>query len=121
MGAARRSGQWVNVGDSGADIFTFWEVCRNLGCAFVIRLCQNRLVALPQEEQEGEQLAHYLRDEMQRLPAQDARVLHVRAEHQRPARDALLQISFQQMAIQPPQHGASWAHQELTAWIILVW
>jgi hypothetical protein len=48
-------------------------------------------------------------------------VLHLRAEHQRPARDALLQMSFQKVLIQPPQNGASWDKQEIAAWVIRVW
>lgn len=121
IGSPPSESHWVHVGDSGADIFTFWEVCRQLGCDFVIRLCQDRLVALPPDQQEARRLLHHLRKQAESQPAQDAQVLHLRAEHQRPARDAHLLMSFQQVLIQPPQNGASWEKQELPVWVIRVW
>jgi hypothetical protein len=121
IGSPPSGSHWVHVGDSGADIFTFWEVCRQLGCDFVIRVCQDRLVALEAEEQEAGRVLHHLRKQAESNPAQDARVFHVRAEHQRPARDARLQMSFQRVLIQPPQHGASWDKQDLPVWVLRVW
>jgi hypothetical protein len=121
IGAPPNSSHWVHVGDSGADIFTFWEVCRHLGADFVIRVCQDRLVALEAEEQEAGRVLHHLRKQAESQPAQDARVVHLRAEHQRPARDALLQINWSQVLIQPPQNGASWDKQELPVWVVRVW
>ena len=111
----------MHVGDSGADIFTFWEVCRQLRCDFVIRVCQDRLVALPPEQQEAGRILQHLRTLAECQPAQDAQVLHLRAEHQRPARDALLQVSWSRVMIQPPQNGASWDKQELPVWMLHVW
>jgi hypothetical protein len=121
IGAPPKRSHWVHVGDSGADIFTFWEVCRKLRCDFVIRVCQDRLVALPPEEQEARRILSHLRKLAESKPAQDAQVLHLRAEHERPARDALLQMSFQQVLIQPPQNGASWDKQEIPVWVVRVW
>jgi hypothetical protein len=121
IGVVPPGSHWVHVGDSGADIFTFWEVCRMLGGDFVIRVCQDRLVALPASQQEAGRLLHHLRTHASGLPAQDAQVLHLRAEHQRPAREALLQISWSQVRIQPPQNGASWDKQELPVWVVRVW
>jgi len=92
-----------------------WDVTR------VIRVCQDRLVALEPEEQEAGRVLHHLRKQAESKPAQDARVFQVRAEHQRPARDAQLQVSFQRVLIQPPQHGASWDKQELPVWVLRVW
>jgi hypothetical protein len=121
IGAAPSGSHWVHVGDSGADIFTFWEVCRQLRCDFVIRVCQDRLVALPPEQQEAGRILQHLRTLAECQPAQDAQVLHLRAEHQRPARDALLQVSWSRVMIQPPQNGASWDKQELPVWMLHVW
>ena len=121
IGTPENSSHWVHVGDSGADIFTFWEVCRQLRCDFVIRVCQDRLVALPAEQQEAGRILHHLRTFAESQPAQDAQVLHLRAEHQRPARDTLLQMSWSQVLIQPPQNGASWDKQELPVWVVRVW
>lgn len=87
----------------------------------MIRVCQDRLIALPAEEQEAGRILQHLRTVAENKPAQDTQVLHLRAEHQRPARDALLQLRFQQVAIQPPEHGASWEHQEITVWVVRVW
>lgn len=121
IGSPPSNSHWVHVGDSGADIFTFWEVCHHLGCDFVIRVCQDRLVALPPEQQEAGRILHHLRKQAEGQPAQDTQVRHLRAEHQRPARDALLQMSRSQVLIQPPQNGASWDKQELPVWVVRVW
>jgi hypothetical protein len=45
----------------------------------------------------------------------------LRAKHQHPARGALLQMSFQHVLIQPPEHGACWDKQELPVWVVRVW
>lgn len=121
IGSPPSGSHWVHVGENGADLFTFWDVCRKLGCDFVIRVCQDRLVALEPEEQEAGRVLHHLRKQAESKPAQDARVFHVRAEHQRPVRDTLLRVSFQRVLIQPPQHGASWDKQELPVWVLRVW
>lgn len=121
IGSSVGNNQWIHVGDSGADIFTFWERCRSLGCGFVIRVCQDRLIAPLQEEAAAVRCLQHLRQRAHRLPAQSAQVLSLRAEHQRPAREALLQLSWEPVLIQPPQHGASWEGKELAAWVIRVW
>ncbi|GHO71301.1 hypothetical protein KSC_101930 [Ktedonobacter sp. SOSP1-52] len=121
IGLPPASHHWVHVGGSGADLFTFWEVCRHLECDFVIRICQDRLVRLPADQQEAGKILQHLQTLAQSPPAQDAQVMHVQAEHRRPARDALLQVSWALVLVQPPLHGASWDKQELPLWVVRVW
>lgn len=45
------------MGDSGADIFPFWDVCRAESGAFVIRVGQDRLMALPAEQHAGKRIS----------------------------------------------------------------
>ena len=40
--------QWIYVGDSGSDVYTFWQTCEELGYDFVLRVAQDRDVELPQ-------------------------------------------------------------------------
>ncbi len=39
--------QWVYVGDSGSDVFTFWQRCEELGYDFVLRVAQDRVIEIP--------------------------------------------------------------------------
>ena len=55
------------------------------------------------------------------LAAQGGQVLQVPAQRQRPAREAFVQISWQEVRIQPPTQGAKLEKRELKAWIVRVW
>ena len=38
---------WIYVGDSGSDVYPFWQTCEELGYDFVLRVAQDRDVELP--------------------------------------------------------------------------
>lgn len=121
IGAAPEGVRWVHVGDRAADIFTFWQTCQQMGCDFVVRAMEDRGVFREQDEGPADPKMDHLRQLARRLPPQAERVLHVRAEHDRPARDARLQMGYQQVRIQPPVNGASLQKTEILAWVIRVW
>ena len=55
------------------------------------------------------------------LPAVDAHVVSIAAQHHQPKREAMLQMNVQQVRVQPPLHGASLWKTEITAWVVRVW
>jgi hypothetical protein len=42
IGRVPESCQWIYVGDSGSDIFPFWQTCKELGYDLVLRVAQDR-------------------------------------------------------------------------------
>jgi hypothetical protein len=121
MGRVPANKQWIYVGDRGSDLYTFWQTCSQLGYDFVIRLAQDRRALLEAEAEEDDPTVHHLKTLARSLPAQDGRVLQMPAQRQRPAREAFVQISWQQVRLQPPTHMAKKDQTEITAWVLHVW
>src|SRR6266704_296137 len=121
IGPVPEEQKWIYVGDRGSDIYTFWQTCQQLGYDFVVRVAQDRRVLLDEEPESEDLEVQRLKTLARSLPVQGGRVLHVPAQRQRPARDALVQISWQEVRIQPPIHGATLSKTEVTAWIVRVW
>jgi Transposase DNA-binding len=113
--------QWIYVGDRGSDIYTFWQTCEQLGYDFVVRVAQDRRVLVDEVPEAEDPEVQRLKTLARSLPAQGGRVLPVPAQRQRPARDALVQISWQEVRIQPPIHGAMLSKTEVKAWVVRVW
>ena len=121
MGAVPEKQQWIYVGDRGSDIYTFWQACERLGYDFVIRVAQDRCVLLNEEEDAEDATIEHLKTLARSLVAQGGQVLQVPAQRQRPAREAFVQISWQQVRIQPPKQGAKLEDKDLAAWIVRIW
>jgi hypothetical protein len=121
MGRVPEKKQWIYVGDRGSDIYAFWQVCQELGYDFVIRLAQDRRAFLEEEAEEDDPTIHPLKTLARSLPAQDGRVLEIPAQRQRPAREAFVQISWQQVRLQAPTHAAKQDQTEISAWVVRVW
>ncbi|MFL5662851.1 MAG: IS4 family transposase [Ktedonobacteraceae bacterium] len=113
--------QWIYVGDSGSDIYTFWQTCEDLGYGFVLRVAQDRDVEIPEDHAPEDLTHHHLKTLMRALPATAARFISIPAHHHQPKRDVFLQMSFQQVRVQPPVHGACLRQREITAWAVRVW
>jgi hypothetical protein len=109
------------VGDSGSDVYTFWQTCEELGDDFVLRVAQDRDVEVPQEEAAERLDEAHLTTLVRSLAAHDAQVRSIPAQRQQPKGEALLQITFQRVQVQPPRHGASLQQTEITAWVVRVW
>src|SRR5436305_1453184 len=106
MGAVPKKQKWIYVGDRGSDIYTFWQACERLGYDFVIRVAQDRCVLLDEEDDTEDATVEHLKTLARSLAAQGGQVLQVPAQRQRPAREAFVQISWQEVRIQPPTQGA---------------
>jgi hypothetical protein len=55
------------------------------------------------------------------LPRVDAHVVTIPAQRAQPKREALLQMSFREVHVQPPRNGACLRQTEICAWIVRVW
>jgi hypothetical protein len=121
IGPVPEKQKWIYVGDRGSDIFTFWQMCEQLGYDFLIRVAQDRRVRLEEEPEEEDPEIQRLKTLARSLPAQGGRVLPVPAQRQRPARDAFLKMSWQEVCIQPPMNGAVLSKTEVKAWVVRVW
>jgi len=121
IGRVPQSHQWIYVGDSGSDIYTFWQTCENLGYDFVIRVAQDRCVQLPEDDTPQELDEKHLKTLARALPATSAHFLAIPAHHHHPKREAFLHLSFQQVQVQPPTNGACLQETSLTAWVVRVW
>ena len=99
--------QWIYVGDRGSDIFPFWQACQQLGYDFTIRVAQDRGVMGEEPEESSDPALLHLKSRARQLPAQDIRLLPLPATDSHPARDAVVEVSFEPVRIQPPIHNAT--------------
>lgn len=121
IGAPPQPGQWVHVGDRYSDIFTFWQQCEQEQCAFVVRAAQDRRVQAGFPESGAEAEIQRLFDLTRALPPQGSRTKELPRLHERPARQAHLQISFQAITLLPPKNGAALRKTPVRAWVVRVW
>jgi Transposase DDE domain len=121
IGQVPENHQWIYVGDSGSDVYTFWQTCEELGYDFVLRVAQDRDVQGVQEDEQVELDQEHLKTLARCQPARDAHVVSIPAQRHLPKRDALLQMSFQNVQVQPPLHGACLHKTAITAWVVRVW
>ena len=120
VGPAPEGCLWVNVVDSGGDIFAVMQQSLALNHAFLIRLCQNRKVVL--DDAQGEEIANYLRDAAREFVGVDTQKLEIASRGGRPARVADLQIAWQRMQILPPTGEAQYRGAEaIELTVIRVW
>lgn len=121
IGPVPANTQWIYVGDRGSDIFRFWQHCEELGYDYVTRVAQNRNVLVEEEDECEDQTAKHLKPLARSLPAQGALVMTVPAQHGRPEREALVNISWSQVAIQPPVDGTALHMTQVKASLVRVW
>jgi hypothetical protein len=113
--------QWIYVGDRGSDIFRFWQRCLQLGYDFVTRVAQNRNVLVEEEEEQEDPTAEHVKTLARSLPSRGVRVLIVPAERGRPEREALVNVSWSQVAIQPPVDGTALHQTGMKVSLVRVW
>jgi hypothetical protein len=114
VGTPPPGAQWIHVGDCGSDLFAFWEACRRHGCDFLVRAYQERCVVTPDET------ASYLMTFARSVPAQETHTRSLPARNGRPAREAVLQISFSPVTLRAPAHPRG-KRAAISAWVIRVW
>jgi hypothetical protein len=113
--------QWIYVGDRGCDIFRFWQRCQELGYDFLTRVAQNRNVLVEEEKEQEDPTAEHLKTLARSLSSQGVKVLTVPAERGRPEREALLNISWSQVTIQPPTDGTALHQMGMKVSVVRVW
>jgi hypothetical protein len=113
--------QWIYVGDRGSDIFRFWQRCLQLGYDFETRVAQNRNVLVEEEEEQEDPTAEHVKTLARSLPSQGVRVLIVPAERGRPEREALVNVSWSQVTIQPPVDGTALHQTGMKVSLVRVW
>ena len=121
MARFSKTRQWIHVGDRGADIFRLLQHIKGQGCAFLIRAAQDRNVQADQGENEEDEEVTRLFQLARRLPAQESHVKDLPRLHDRPARQAFLQISWSKLQVLPPKHGGALHKQAVQAWVVRVW
>lgn len=121
IGPALSQAQWLHVGDRGADIFRLLQHIQQQACDFLIRAAQDRCVQADYGEEEGDEEVTRLFQLVRSLPAQDCRVKDLPRLHERPARQASLQVSFQAVRVLPPKNGGALLKQAVEASLVRVW
>ncbi|WP_040441721.1 hypothetical protein [Ktedonobacter racemifer] len=87
----------------------------------VLRVAQDRDVEKPEGETEAVLDPAHLKTLARYLSAADAHAVSIPAQRQQPKREAMFQITFQHVRVQPPLHGASLRKTEICAWVVRVW
>jgi hypothetical protein len=113
--------QWIYVGDRGSDIFRFWQRCQELGYDFVTRVAQNRNVVVQEEDEAEDPTAEHLKTLARSLPAQGVKALSVPAERGHPQREALVNICWSQVTIQPPADATALHQTGMKVSLLRVW
>lgn len=121
IGPVPTNTQWIYVGDRGSDIFRFWQRCEQLGYDYVTRVAQNRNVLVEEADEQADPTADHLKSLARSLPAQGVLVMTVPAERGRPEREALVNISWSQVSIQPPTNGTALSLTPVKASLLRVW
>jgi hypothetical protein len=121
IGPVLSESQWIHVGDRGADIFRFLQHIRRQGEDFLIRAAQDRCVQVGQGEEEEDEEITRLFQLARSLPGQDSCLKDLPRLHDRPARQAFLQVSWSKMEILPPKNGGALEKQAVKAWVVRVW
>jgi Transposase DNA-binding/Transposase Tn5 dimerisation domain len=121
IGPVPSGSQWIYVGDRGGDIFRFWQRCEQLGYDHVTRVAQDRNVLVEEEGEQEDPTAVHLKSLTRSLPAQGVRVLTIAAQRGRPEREALVNISWSQVTIQPPTNATALSMTDVKASLVRVW
>lgn len=121
IGPSFSQSQWLHVGDRGADIFRLLQHIQRQACDFLIRAAQDRCVQANHGEEEDDEEVTRLFQLVRSLPTEDSRVKDLPRLHDRPARQAFLQVSWSQVEILPPKNGGALCKQAVKAWVVRVW
>jgi len=98
------------------DLFlhTLLQQIRLQGCDFLIRATQDRCVQVKHGEEDNEEVTRLLQL-ARSLSAQDSRIKDLPRLHDRPARQAFLQISWSKIALLLPKNEGALCKQTVEA------
>ena len=112
---------WIDVADCGADTFEFLAHEITEHKQFVIRSKHNRSVRLAGRKGPGDS-RRLLHDYLRTLPARGHKTIAVSAHTGRPARQAVVQVAWAAVWIQPPQvRRGDYQPRPLAVWALRVW
>ena len=95
---------WVSVGDRGSDIFDYVQTARGLGWHVLLRVNQNRLVAL------SDGRSTHLKETAEQLTNSTSFDLDLRARPNQPARTAHCLVAYSRLSLLPPRHALKKGH-----------
>ena len=104
---------WVHVGDRGADLFPFFQTCRQQRSAFLVRAAQDRRATT-----EDGTLTHLLAA-ARALPAEATRPQELPARPGYPTRTAVLAVAWTALTLTPPRGLRDAGPQPV--WVVRVW
>lgn len=86
-----------------------------------LRVAQDRNVESTQEDGQTGLGEGHLKTLARALPGVDTHLVSISAQQSRPKREALVEMNFQKVRIQPPLHGVCLRKTEIAAWVVRVW
>lgn len=96
IGSPREGCRWVSIGDRANDIFEFFDGSKKMGWETVVRVSQNRCIEVDEEQT-------WVITHMRSLKKQGTKTIKVRKEKDTKPREIVLNITWEQVKIQPPQ------------------
>jgi len=118
----------IHVGDRHSDVFSFFQVLRQLGHGFVVRANHDRhTLTDPTDDQPEDSEAARVRRLRQRMRAQPVaghRTLQVSRrtgspKNRRPARQAKLELRYRSLRLCPPRNDPRWqAETPIACWVV---
>ena len=118
VGPAPADGDWVHVGDRGADLFEFLAQVQAAGQGFVVRAYKNRAIRQGHDPQDPE---NYLHTYARTLPLQGRHEIVVSARPGQPERKATIAVGFAAILLWPPHvRRGHYENRPLSVWLVRV-
>jgi hypothetical protein len=121
VGQAPEGARWIDVCDRGADFFDAMEESIELDHEFLIRVYQDRCIAI---EEDGETVeTGYLHEAMSAVKSQASKTVSVASKGGRPAREVVVNVGYQAVLLQPPKNRPDVQENRdpIAATLIRVW
>jgi hypothetical protein len=115
LGRPPAGATWVNVSDSGSDVFGFLREATAQGWHCLIRLCQDRGVR--RADGTPTRLGRWLRS----LPGQAIQTIALRGRDGQPKRTVPLQLAWAPVQICPPRNGPERHGDPVAGWVLRCW
>lgn len=114
IGVVPHGSHWVSVGDRGSDVFSYLRRARVLGWDCLLRVTQDRLITTA--DQGTQRLKQWIRTRATKLQKH----LTLRGRSGKQKRDVVLDITWEAIGLQPPQHRPD-EQTPITGWIMRCW
>jgi transposase-like protein/transposase Tn5 family protein len=125
VGTAPAAKRWIHVCDRGGDFLEAMQLTRDKGHEFLIRIHQNRRVAVAgadEETEQGRQQIRSLHETIGEITSATTKVVTVASRGGRPAREVTVRVGSRPVELQPPQpDGARRGLRPVPVTLIRVW